>query len=57
LNRQDYLRADYIFIMAWITDRVSFLFIVQSYPNGQPWIELEPPDGKSLPGSGNSFLG
>lgn len=43
--------------MASTTDRLPIRFVVQHYPNGRAWLELESVDGNMLPGLGNSFLG
>lgn len=43
--------------MASTTDRLAIRFVVQEYPDGRKWIELESVDGSLLPGLGNSFLG
>lgn len=39
------------------THRAKVKFYVKEYGEGQPWIVVEPDDGKNLPFVGDGFLG
>src|SRR4051812_3264769 len=39
------------------TDRAMYGFIVKEFPDGTPWLVLEPMDGRNIPAAGNGFFG